>query len=160
MKISILAVGKLKAGPEQQLFEKYERRSAAAGKALNIKSIQTIEIPEARSNSSATRKSVEASELCSRAPDKSRVVVFDERGKEFSSQQFADFLQNELDNGTQSLCFAIGGPDGHGEELLNEAVLKVRFGSMTWPHQIARILLAEQLYRAITILSNHPYHRE
>ena len=84
----------------------------------------------------------------------------DEKGKDLSSLEFSKLLQDEQDMGTANLAFAIGGPDGHGEELKDIAVRKIRLGSMTWPHQIARILLAEQIYRGITILSGHPYHRE
>ncbi len=87
------------------------------------------------------------------------LVALDEKGKAMDSKAFADFVAGRRDAGTHNLVFAIGGPDGHGDSLLDKAALRLAFGAMTWPHQLVRVMLAEQIYRAVTILSGHPYHR-
>ena len=86
--------------------------------------------------------------------------LLDENGKDLDSRAFAALIREEQDAGTDTLSFALGGPDGHGDALRAKSFRKLRFGSFTWPHQMARIMLAEQIYRAITILSGHPYHRD
>ena len=88
-----------------------------------------------------------------------RLIVLDERGKSMTSVHFAKMLEDFRDSGSKHLTIALGGPDGHCEKVRQRADLLLSFGAMTWPHQIARILLSEQLYRAATILSGHPYHR-
>jgi 23S rRNA (pseudouridine1915-N3)-methyltransferase len=85
--------------------------------------------------------------------------VLDERGKALSSAQFADFLKGHAERGTGDLAFLIGGPDGHAQSAREQAQLVLSLGTMTWPHRLVRVMLAEQIYRAVTILVNHPYHR-
>ena len=160
MRLAILAVGRMKAGPERELYERYADRISKSGKALHFMGPDLHEIVESRAQDTAKRKSEEANQLIQAVGDGARIIVLDEKGKDLSSQEFSRLLQTEQDMGTTKLVFAIGGPDGHGDELKNIAVRKIRLGSMTWPHQIARILLAEQVYRGIMILSGHPYHRE
>lgn len=160
MRLSILAVGRMKSGPERELYDRYASRISKSGKALHFMGLDLHEIVESRAQDTQKRKSEEAAQLIQLAGEGARIVVLDEKGKDFSSQEFSQLLQTEQDMGTQKLAFAIGGPDGHGDELKNISVRKIRLGAMTWPHQIARILLAEQIYRGITILSGHPYHRE
>jgi 23S rRNA (pseudouridine1915-N3)-methyltransferase len=145
MRLAILAVGRMKSGPERELYDRYADRISKSGKALHFMGPDLHEIVES---------------LVQLAGEGARIIVLDEKGKDLSSQEFSQLLKTEQDMGTTKLAFAIGGPDGHGDELKNVAVRKIRLGSMTWPHQIARILLAEQIYRGITILSGHPYHRE
>jgi 23S rRNA (pseudouridine1915-N3)-methyltransferase len=89
----------------------------------------------------------------------SALVLLDERGKNFSSEEFAGRLGLFRDGGRKALVVAIGGPDGHDQSLRDQADLVVSFGELTWPHQLVRVMLGEQLYRAATILSGHPYHR-
>lgn len=160
MRLSILAVGRMKSGPEQELYDRYAGRIAKAGKPLHFMGIDLHEVAESRAQDTPQRKSEEASQLIKLAGEGTRIILLDEHGKDFTSTQFADLLKGEQDEGTTKLAFAIGGPDGHGDELKQIAAKTIRLGKMTWPHQIARILLAEQVYRAITILSGHPYHRE
>ncbi|WP_346913364.1 23S rRNA (pseudouridine(1915)-N(3))-methyltransferase RlmH [uncultured Roseibium sp.] len=93
-------------------------------------------------------------------PSGAKLVVLDEHGKSLSSLHFSRKLEGWKDEGVQDVVFAIGGADGHGAELLARADLKIAFGTMTWPHQLVRILLSEQIYRALTIQAGHPYHRE
>jgi len=160
MKLMIMAVGRMKAGTEQTLYDKYADRISKSGKALHLTGPDLVEIVESRSEKPDKRKENEAEALIASAGKDVRIIMLDEKGKDLSSREFADLIKNEQDAGTQTLAFAIGGPDGHGELLKSISVRKIRFGSMTWPHQMARILLAEQLYRAITIFSGHPYHRD
>lgn len=160
MRLQILAVGRMKSGPEQELYDRYSNRISKSGKALHFMGPDLHEIVESRVQDTQKRKSEEAEQLLKAAGDGVSIILLDECGKDLTSQEFAQLLQTEQDTGTTKLAFAIGGPDGHGDELKNVAVRKIRLGAMTWPHQIARILLAEQIYRGITILSGHPYHRE
>ena len=159
MRLQILAVGKMKAGPEQELYARYADRISKSGKALHLTGPDLIEIPESRQGDATARKADESNQLLQRAEGDARIILLDERGKDLTSVEFSKLIQSEQDAGTGTLAFAIGGPDGHGEEITSKSVRKIRLGAMTWPHQVARILLAEQIYRAITILSGHPYHR-
>jgi 23S rRNA (pseudouridine1915-N3)-methyltransferase len=93
-------------------------------------------------------------------PEKAVLVALDEHGKAVDSRAFAEFLRKWRDGGTPEVVFAIGGADGHGAAILGRSDLELAFGAMTWPHQFARLMLAEQLYRAVTILTGHPYHRD
>lgn len=160
MRLTILAVGRLKAGPERDLFDRYSDRIAKAGRSLHFQGPNLCEVPEARDQNIALRKDEEAKGLLSAAGDTPRIILLDEFGKDIDSRGFADLIKDEQDYGTTNLSFAIGGPDGHGDTLKRAAIRKIRFGAMTWPHQIARVLLVEQIYRSITILSGHPYHRD
>lgn len=160
MRLKILAVGKLKAGPEAELYARYQDRIAKSGPALHLTGPELVELPESRLADATPRKQEEASKLLQRVDAGARILVLDEHGKDCSSVQFSSLIRREQEDGTGELAFAIGGPDGHGQEMLDASFRKIRFGTMTWPHQIARVMLVEQIYRAITIASGHPYHRE
>lgn len=149
----------MKAGPEQELYARYADRISKTGKPLHFNGPDLIEISESRHSDASARKADESSQLLLKADDAARILLLDERGKDLTSVEFSKLIQSEQEAGTGTLAFAIGGPDGHGEEITSKAVRKIRLGAMTWPHQIARILLVEQMYRAITIVSGHPYHR-
>jgi 23S rRNA (pseudouridine1915-N3)-methyltransferase len=159
MLITIAAVGKLKAGPERELFERYVARAAAAGRSLGL-TFATREFSESRAASAPARKNQEAATLLGTLTPGAALVALDEGGKNLDSRTFAERLARWRDEGGGNLVMAIGGPDGHGAALLEKSSLRVAFGPMTWPHQLARLMLAEQLYRAVTILSGHPYHRD
>ena len=159
MRIIIAAVGRLKNGPERQLFERYRDRLAPAGRPLGWGPLEVFEFAESRAPDPAGRKSDEAVRLLTKIGDAGMKVVLDENGREFTSDAFAAFLRDRRGAGIRSLAFLIGGPDGHGPEALAAAGLKLSLGQLTLPHMLARIVLAEQLYRAATILSGHPYHR-
>jgi 23S rRNA (pseudouridine1915-N3)-methyltransferase len=156
MLITIAAVGKLKAGPERELYDRYVERAAAAGRSLGL-TFNTREFAESRAATAPARKDQEAETLLEIG---GIAVALDERGKTLDSRAFAERIVRWRDDGAGGLTFAIGGPDGHGPALLQKSTLRLAFGPMTWPHQLARIMLAEQLYRAVTILSGHPYHRD
>jgi len=159
MKLIIAAIGRQKAGPETELVARYQDRAVKAGRALGLSGPDVIEFAESRARSVAERKSQEAAQLLGALPSGAFIVALDEKGKNLSSEAFSQLVDKERNNGTPAVAFVIGGPDGHGQELLQKANLKIALGAMTWPHQIARMLLAEQIYRAITILTGHPYHR-
>jgi len=159
MKLAILAIGRMKSGPERELLDRFVDRTRKSGKPLKLDGPELVEFVESRAGQTAKRKDEEGQCLLDAAGKSGRVWVLDECGKDLTSAQFAKMIAYERDNGTARLCFALGGPDGHGARLKEAANATIRFGTMTWPHQIARILLAEQLYRATTILSGHPYHR-
>lgn len=159
MKISIHAVGRMKAGPEKELAARYLDRFAKSGPAIGLEFSGLTEIAESRAATAAERGREEADRLLAFLDDKAALILLDERGRNFSSPQFADKLGALRDEGRRQAVFAIGGPDGHDEHLRGRAALVWSFGALTWPHQMARIMLAEQLYRATTILSGHPYHR-
>jgi len=159
IRISIHAVGRLKAGPERDLVARYLDRGRKAGRGLGIRDIAVHEIPEARAGRAEERKAGEAAALVGALPPACHLIALDERGAAWSSEEFATRLRGLADRGLGDLAFAIGGADGHGAELLDRADDRLRLGVMTWPHQLVRIMLAEQIYRAVTILSGHPYHR-
>jgi 23S rRNA (pseudouridine1915-N3)-methyltransferase len=159
MLITIAAVGKLKAGPERELFDRYVARATAAGRGLGL-TFAVREFTESRAASAPARKDQEAESLLGMLTPGAALVALDEGGGNLDSRAFAERLARWRDQGTGSLVMAIGGPDGHGATLLEKSSLRVAFGPMTWPHQLARLMLAEQLYRVVTILSGHPYHRD
>jgi 23S rRNA (pseudouridine1915-N3)-methyltransferase len=158
MLVTVAAVGKLKAGPERELFERFIERAEASGRALGL-TFTVRELVESRAASPELRKQQEAAALIATLPAGAVIVALDERGRNLTSPEFAQRIGAWRDGGQPSIAFVIGGPDGHGPALANAAALKIAFGGMTWPHQLVRVMLAEQLYRAVTILSGHPYHR-
>ncbi|MBK8008973.1 MAG: 23S rRNA (pseudouridine(1915)-N(3))-methyltransferase RlmH [Rhizobiales bacterium] len=159
MRLLIAAVGRLKAGPERELLARYLDRANASGKALALAPLDIIEIPESTAQTAAKRKSDEAKALLGAVPEKAKLIALDERGKNVSSEDLAKRLARFRDDGAGCIALQIGGADGLDEILRKKADLALAFGAATFPHQMVRILLAEQIYRAVTILSGHPYHR-
>lgn len=158
MRVTIAAVGRMKAGPERELLDRYLDRAAKQGRALGVTKVEVREIPESRAARAEDRKAEEAEALLAGVADTAWVIVLDETGATRTSQAFADDLAARLAEG-RDWAILIGGADGHGPAALARADLRLAFGAMTWPHQIVRILAAEQIYRATTILAGHPYHR-
>jgi len=159
VKLHILAIGRLKAGPELELFDDYAKRAKGLGRSCGITGLEMRDFGESKLPDAQGRMAAEAALLAGACPNPSFSVVLDERGKSLTSEDFAVLLQRHLDQTTPSVAFLIGGPDGHGAELRKKAGLLLSFGPMTWPHRLARVMLAEQIYRAVTILVKHPYHR-
>jgi 23S rRNA (pseudouridine1915-N3)-methyltransferase len=157
MRLLLLAVGRLKAGAERDLFGRYIERAVAHGRAMGL-AVEHREIDESRGRRPQDRKAEEARAIRALIPGGARLVLFDERGKQPTSEAFAADLGRARDGGLPAICFVIGGPDGLDESLRTGASI-VAFGAMTWPHQLVRVMAAEQIYRALTILSGHPYHR-
>ncbi|SFT41707.1 23S rRNA (pseudouridine(1915)-N(3))-methyltransferase RlmH [Mesorhizobium sp. YR577] len=159
MKIAVHAVGRMKAGPDKELADRYLDRFAKSGPAIGLEFTGVVETPESRAQTVAERKREEAEKLRAQLASGAALILLDERGKNISSEDFAGRIGTLRDSGQRNLVVAIGGPDGHDAELRENAALVLSFGALTWPHQLVRIMLAEQLYRAVTILSGHPYHR-
>jgi 23S rRNA (pseudouridine1915-N3)-methyltransferase len=159
MRIDIAAVGRLKQGPERELAERYAKRAAEAGRGLGIRAVEIVELRESRSRDAATRITEESIALANAVSERSSLVVLDPRGENLSSEALARRLERWRDSGREAVSFVIGGPDGLAQSLYGRAELVLAFGSATWPHQLVRIMLLEQIYRAMTLLAGHPYHR-
>ena len=159
MRLLIAAVGRLKAGPERELLERYRTRFGDLGKRLGLHPVVWHELNESRAATAARRCAEEGSALLERAADADAIFVLDERGKVLSSPAVARLLAQTRDEGAGLLAILIGGPDGLSPAVREAARVRIAFGAITLPHGLARIVLAEQLYRAATILARHPYHR-
>lgn len=159
MRLMIVAVGRLKRGPERQLAERYRERAAKAGKALGFRGLELVELNESRNRDAERRVLEESIAIANLVPESSALVLLDERGDSLGSKEFAATLGRWRDDGQADCAFVIGGPDGLAPTLHDKAALRLAFGALTWPHQLVRIMLLEQVYRAITILAGHPYHR-
>ncbi len=158
MRLGILSVGRLKAGPERELYARYASRIEAM-RNLGLVGLDLKEIDESKARSPAERMAQEGDAILCAAQAGAGLVAFDERGKPASSADFARLVANERDRGVKSLWFVIGGAEGLAPTVRERASAIFSFGAMTLPHQLVRILVAEQIYRAMTILSGHPYHR-
>ncbi len=159
MRLTVAAAGRLKDGAERELFRRYLERIAPLGAKLGIGGLTVTEVAESRQAKPEARRSAEAAALLAKLPKGARNVVLDEAGKALTSPGFAHMLERHRDAGTRDLAFLIGGPDGHGPEVEAQAVQTMSLGPMTLPHGLVRVILAEQIYRALTILAGHPYHR-
>ena len=155
MKLSLIVVGRLRKGPEAALIEDYLTRLNRIGRNMGLGPASVIEVEDKKGGG----KPAEAALLSKALPDNATLVVLDERGKLLTSPDFATKLSGWRDSGQRDLAFMIGGADGLDASLLARADLKLSFGKMVWPHMLARVMLAEQLYRAASILSGAPYHR-
>ena len=160
MRVTIFAVGRMKSGPETELVSRYLDRFAKSGRPLGLDYGGLVETPESRARNAEARKTEEGGRCAGTLDDRSVLVLLDERGKSLTSRQFSEFLARYRDDGAGQMVFALGGPDGHARQLRDRAAKTIAFGNQTWPHQLARVMLAEQLYRAATILAGHPYHRD
>jgi 23S rRNA (pseudouridine1915-N3)-methyltransferase len=158
MRLGLLCVGRLKTGPERELYTRYAKRIGAL-KNLGLDGLDLKEIDESPARASDERRAREGADLLAALPLGAGLAVFDERGTLAGSLDFATFIQRERDAGRKSLWFAIGGAEGLDAGVRERARAVFSFGAMTLPHQIVRVLAAEQIYRAMTILSGHPYHR-
>ena len=158
MRLFLVTVGRPKAGPERDLTERYLERAAASGRGLGFV-VQHREIDESRARRPQERKLDEAKAIRSVLADGSRLIACDQTGRNLSSAEFAADLGKSRDQGVPALSLVIGGPDGLDPDFRATADLVLAFGALTWPHQLARIMAAEQIYRAMTILAGHPYHR-
>jgi 23S rRNA (pseudouridine1915-N3)-methyltransferase len=159
MRLLIAAVGRLKQGPERELFAHYLARAEAAGWKIALSPLDVVEVAEAKSATPQARMEAEAGLLLAKRPASHKLICLDRGGTALGSEAFAKALAKFRDGGAQGLTFFVGGADGLGLRAMFEADLALALGPMTLPHGLARIVLAEQIYRAITILSGHPYHR-
>ena len=154
MKIAIVAIGKLGRSPEADLVRLYAERATAAGRALGLGPVEVIEVEGRKPG-----KGSEAEALSAHLAD-SRIIACDERGRARSSRDFATEIGRLRDDGVRRLVFLIGGADGLDPDLRARAQDTLAFGAQTWPHALARVMLAEQVYRSVTLLAGGPYHRD
>jgi 23S rRNA (pseudouridine1915-N3)-methyltransferase len=159
MRIVVAAVGRLKKGPETELSERYRKRAVQTGRQLGLRDIDIIEIRESRAADASKRMLEESIALATVIPKDAAVVLLDPRGQNVDSAGLASHIAAWRANGRPAIVFLIGGADGLAATVCEKAELRLSFGTVTWPHQLVRVMLLEQLYRATTILTGHPYHR-
>jgi 23S rRNA (pseudouridine1915-N3)-methyltransferase len=159
MRIVVAAVGRLKRGPETELSERYRKRAEQTGRQLGLRAVEIIEIRESRADDAGKRMLEESIALANVIPQGSAVVLLDAKGENIDSAGLAGRLAKWRADDRPAAVFLIGGADGLAASLRDDADLRLSFGAATWPHQLLRVMLLEQLYRATTILSGHPYHR-
>lgn len=159
MRLQVLCVGRLKAGPERELVARYKERVGPSGRPVGLGPLEVREIDEGRARRPDDRKIDESLRLAALLADGSALWVLDENGGTPTSEEFAQSIATLRDGGIPALAFAIGGADGLDESLRRRANRTVAFGALTLPHQLVRVLVLEQIYRATTILAGHPYHR-
>ena len=159
MRIIVAAIGRLKQGPETELAERYRKRAAQVGRSLGLRDVEIVEIRESRAGDAGKRMIEESIALANVIPQGAAVVLLDPRGDSLDSAALANQLSRWRGEAKPAVVFVIGGPDGLAASLADKAQLKLAFGAATWPHQLVRVMLMEQLYRAATILTGHPYHR-
>lgn len=158
MRLIVAAIGRLK-GPETELSERYRKRAAQTGRQLGWRDVEIIEIRESRADDAGKRMLEESIALANIIPQGAAVVLLDARGDNLDSAALATQLTQWRANDRPAVVFVIGGADGLSPSLRDKATLRLAFGAATWPHQLVRAMLLEQLYRAATILTGHPYHR-
>ncbi len=159
MRIVLICVGRLKAGAERELFERYFKRLTETARGVGLAGVDLREIDELRARRPEDRREEEAAAIVAAAPAGDALIVLDERGESPTSEEWAADIGRARDAAQPVYAVVIGGPDGLSASLRAKARRVVSFGAMTWPHQLARVMASEQLYRAVSILSGHPYHR-
>ncbi len=159
MKLVLASVGRLKAGPERELFDRYLKRAKAIGAGVGISALELREFEESRARTVDERRAAEARALREAAGRGAYLCALDERGASISSAAWAAEIGRARDAGVAVYVVAIGGPDGLDGEIRSAARTTIAFGALTWPHQLVRMMAAEQIYRCFTILAGHPYHR-
>jgi 23S rRNA (pseudouridine1915-N3)-methyltransferase len=155
VRVHVLAVGRLRTGPERALVDDYLSRYEKTGRGLGLTLGGVVEVEDRKSGG----QEGEAQLLRKAVPDGAELWILDERGRQMTSPDFAEALAATRDTGRRDLALMIGGADGLDPALRSEAARAIAFGTMVWPHMLARVMLCEQLYRAATILSGGPYHR-
>ncbi len=159
MRLTVAAIGRLKEGPERELVERYRKRAEQLGRRIGFRELDVVEVRESRAQEVAKRVTEESIALANLIPDSAAIVILDERGESLDSRALAQQLGQWRDAGRPAAVFIIGGDDGLAPALRERATLRLAFGAATWPHQLVRGMLLEQIYRACTILAGHPYHR-
>ena len=159
MRLWIYAIGHMRGTPEGMLVEDFCDRARKLGRNMGFSAVALEELPVSKQRDAAARMKDEAERLCTRLPAGAHIVLLDARGKGMTSEDFAEMLGSLRDVGTKDIAFVIGGPDGLAPLPGIKSSRSLAFGPQTWPHLLARALLTEQVYRALTILAGHPYHR-
>lgn len=160
MRLTIAAIGKARNSPLRAAIEDYAGRARDLAPHLGLSGPDIIEVEAPAALKGVKRRAREGALLVKSTEDDSPLILLDETGKNLSSRELAGLISAYRDDGARGLRFAIGGADGHGAEIDARAARRLSLGANTWPHLLARLMLAEQLYRAMTILAGHPYHRD
>lgn len=161
MQLKLICVGKMKAGPERDLLDRYAERIHKLAPQLSLSWAGISEVPESRAPDEKTRKIQEATALSAHIKaDRAAIIALDERGESLESTKWASLVDRQREAGTTQFTVIIGGPDGLDAQLRDRADKCLSFGNQTMPHQLVRIIATEQLYRVLTILNGHPYHRQ
>ncbi|MFS8036437.1 23S rRNA (pseudouridine(1915)-N(3))-methyltransferase RlmH [Xanthobacter sp. AM11] len=159
MRLVLACVGRLKAGAERDLVTRYLERIRPAGRPLGFGACDMLEIAESAARRPEDRMAEEGAALLAAVPPGAGLIALDPRGRDVSSEDFAARMASDRDGGRPALAFVIGGADGLAPAVRTRADLLLSYGRATFPHQLVRVMLAEQIYRAVTILAGHPYHR-
>ncbi|MGL4396300.1 MAG: 23S rRNA (pseudouridine(1915)-N(3))-methyltransferase RlmH [Hyphomicrobium sp.] len=159
MRLLIVAVGKLKDVEERAIVARYAKRLDVIGRGQGLGPLDIVELSESRAATAEVRKADEGERVLKAAAAADFKIALDVLGTALDSEAFARHLGRAADAGAKTCALLIGGPDGHAASVLDQAQFKLSLGAMTLPHGLARVVLAEQLYRAATILARHPYHR-
>ena len=159
MRLVVAAIGRLKDGPERELAERYRKRAEQTGRRIGFRDTEVVEIRESRAQEVGKRMTEESIALANVIPERAITILLDEHGESLDSATLANRLAKWRDDGRPATVFVIGGDDGLAPTLRERATVKLAFGAATWPHQFVRVMLLEQIYRAVSILSGHPYHR-
>ena len=161
MQLSIIAIGQMRGANEMPLVEDFRRRIEASGRQLGISSLSFLELRAKRGLTGGEKKRSENALIADAlARRNGPLIVLDEAGKSLTSRAFTDRLQGWIERGDSDVTFVIGGADGLDDKIRARADMVLSFGPMTWPHMLARVLLCEQIWRSISILTRHPYHRD
>ena len=160
MRLVLVCVGKLKAGPERLLLDRYLKRLKDGVRSVGLTGVEVREIGESRARQPDTRRAEEGAAIIAATPKGGALILLDERGSLTTSEEWAADIGRARDASRPAYAVAIGGPDGLDSSLGSAADRVVSFGAMTWSHQLVRVMAGEQLYRAMTILAGHPYHRQ
>lgn len=153
MNLTILAIGQLKRSPERDLTDLYIDRALKTGRGIGFRAVKEVQV-DAGPNARA-----EAARVLERVPSGAKLLALDERGEDMTSEAFANMLGQWRDQGISETVFAIGGAEGFDPSVRDAAQKTLRFGKATWPHKLVRAMIAEQVYRATTLLAGLPYHK-
>ncbi|MDP2619049.1 MAG: 23S rRNA (pseudouridine(1915)-N(3))-methyltransferase RlmH [Hyphomicrobiales bacterium] len=159
MRVIVAAIGRARKGAERELVDRYVDRARRSGRALGFSGPDIVELDEGREATQTLRRKSEGQKLIAAVPAGVGKVVLDEAGRALSTRELSALLASWRDDGVSGAAFLIGGPDGHGAGVKRAADLVLSLGAMTWPHLLVRAMIVEQIYRAMTILAGHPYHR-
>jgi len=159
MRLQIAAIGGKPGASETTLISDYLKRANAIGRNIGFSGPEISALEAPRTLSGIKRQTREGAMLLEATPSAANLIALDEKGQNISSEKLATLIAKWRDDGVGHTTFAIGGADGHAQSVLDRATIKLSFGALTWPHMLVRVMLAEQIYRVMTILSGHPYHR-
>jgi 23S rRNA (pseudouridine1915-N3)-methyltransferase len=159
LRLLILAVGQSRGTEEGALCGEFVERAARMSRGVGIADVTVEEVSVSKLRETPKRMQEEAQRLAGRVPEGAQVILLDAKGKGMTSEDFTETIGALRDAGTRHLVFVIGGPDGLAKLPGIRPGRSLAFGPQTWPHLLVRAMLAEQVYRALTILAGHPYHR-